>query len=273
VRHRGLPHILLLHLAVSGLLGCKPQTRSEGAARAPQRSDQDVVLFGAASTANALDEIAREFHRDHKVRVRVSYASSATLARQIEDGAGADVFVSAAGEWADYLEEKGLVAQRRDLLTNRIVVIVPSGSTIDVKKPTDLLSGRIRHVALADPEAAPAGVYAKQALSKLGLWEQLKSKVVPGADVRQALSHVETGAAEAGIVYATDAAISTGVRVVIQLSPELTEPIRYPALLLREGQGNPAAVSLFEHLTSPAAAGLFQKHGFTVLTSAASSVP
>jgi len=121
------------------------------------------------------------------------------------------------------------------------------------------------HLALADPEAVPAGIYARQALTRLGLWDRLKDKVAAAQDVRQALVFVETGAAEAGIVYATDAAASAKVRVAMGIDPGLTEPIRYPLVLLKSAESNPAARAFYEFLGSAEAAGVFRKHGFVWL--------
>jgi molybdate transport system substrate-binding protein len=159
------------------------------------------------------------------------------------------------------------VAERRDLLGNRLVIVVPADSRLDFQKAEDLLDAGVRHLALADYTAVPAGIYAQQALAKLGLWEQLKAKVVSGADVRQALSYVETGAAEAGLVYATDAAVSTAVRIAVEIPADLTEPIRYPIVLLKQGSGKKAAETFYQYLCSPQAAATFRKHGFSVLSS------
>lgn len=245
------PNATLLLVAV-GLFGCS------------EKPEEKVVVFGAASTTNALNEIKQRFAEEHGVEVQVSYASSSTLAQQIFNGAEADVFISADVRWADYLDEKGMVERRRELLGNRLVIVVPADSTIDVRGPADLLAAEIEHVALGDPDAVPAGVYAKEALSKLGLWEQVKDKVVAGADVRQALIYVETRAAEAGIVYGSDAAITDKVKVAVEIPAELTRPIRYPAMLLKHGAENPAAAAFYEYLSSPAAAAIFKKHGFAV---------
>lgn len=224
-----------------------------------------VELFGAASTSDALDQIKAPFEQAHGTTVRTNYAGSSTLAHQIENGAGADVFLSANARWVDYLEGKGLVARRRDLLSNRLVVVVPAGSQVHVARLEDLLEPGIERLALADPDAVPAGIYAKEALVKTGLWERVRKKVVSGADVRWALSFVETGNAEAGIVYATDAALSDSVRVALQIDPGLTSPIRYPLVLLRRGADRPVAQSLFDYLGGPEAAAVFRQYGFTVL--------
>lgn len=264
-----LPVALCTLLAAASLLGCAAEPSSEsqrGAAGKTGVSGRSVQVFAAASTANALDEIVADYRQTHDVTLHVSYAASSTLAQQIVHGAGADVFLSANRKWADYLDEHTLVASRRDLLGNRLVVVVPAGSPLKIETLEDLLAPQIQHLAVADPGAAPAGIYAKQALTERGLWSRLETKIVAAADVRFALVYVETGAAEAGIVYATDAAISDSVNVAMSIDPGLTEPIRYPLLLLAPADRRPAAESFFQHLSSPQAAKLFQKHGFTVST-------
>lgn len=251
-----------LLLAVLGLAGCRGED-SKDTAR------QKVLLFAAASTGDALDEITSQFQREHGIDVQTSYAGTSTLARQVVNGAGAEVFVSANRLWADYLEKNGMVARRRDLLGNRLVVVVPAGTPLVVEKPQDLANEKIKYIALAEPRSVPAGMYAKQALVKLGLWERLQPKIVAAADVRRALAYVERGEAEAGIVYATDASASESVKVVLEIPPELTGPIRYPVMLLKQGADKAAAESFYEYLGSPAAAEVFRKHGFVVRTDSA----
>jgi molybdate transport system substrate-binding protein len=221
-------------------------------------------MFAAASTTNALNEIKAQFTHETGIAVQTSYASSSTLAEQVVQGAEADLLLSADAKWADYLAKKGQVARQQDLLGNGLVIVVPADSQIDMKKPEDLLAAAIQHLALGEPQSVPAGIYARQALTGLGLWEQLKAKIVSAEDVRHALTYVETGSAEAGIVYATDAAISKKVKVVVEIPEKLTGPIRYPLLLLKAGEGSRAAQSFYRYLTSPAAAKVFQKYGFTV---------
>ncbi len=225
-----------------------------------------LLLFAAASTTEAMDQVRAEFTRLHPgVTVRTSYGASSTLARQIKAGAEADVFLSASTQWSDFLRQQQLVESVRDLLSNQLVVIVPAGSSLEIKTPGDLVQRQIRHLALADPKSVPAGIYAKQALEQLDLWRQLEPKVAGAADVRQAMHFVATGAAEAGIVYATDAAAQKKVRAVLKIDSQRSEPIRYPAVLLRHGAENAAAVAFYEFLASPAAAVIFREHGFIVL--------
>jgi molybdate transport system substrate-binding protein len=223
-----------------------------------------IVVFAAASTTSAIDEIKRQFAKQAGIDVQTSYAASASLANQIVNGADAGIFISADTKWADYLAEKHLVAQRRDALGNRLVIVVPNNSKLDIKKTGDLMVKSIEHVAIGDPDSAPAGKYAKQALVRLELWEKLKDKMVPAQDVRQALTFVETGAAESGIVYATDAAISKKVKVAAEIPEKLTGPIRYPILLLAHEKGKPEAELFFRYLNSPEAVEIFKKYGFTI---------
>ncbi|MGA2061982.1 MAG: molybdate ABC transporter substrate-binding protein [Thermoguttaceae bacterium] len=225
-----------------------------------------IVVFAAASTTSAIDEIKQQFAKQSGINVQTSYAASAPLAQQIVNGAGADIFISADTKWADYLAEKKLVAQRRDALGNRLIIVVPNDLKPDIKKPEDLIIKSIEHIAIGEPDSVPAGKYAKQALIKLELWEKLKEKIVPAQDVRQALTFVEIGAAEAGIVYATDAAISKKVKVAVEIPENLTGPIRYPFVLLAQGKGKPEAELFFRHLNSPEAIKVFKKYGFIIQT-------
>ena len=229
-------------------------------------ANKSIVVFAAASTTSAIDEIKQQFAKQAGINVQTSYAASAPLANQIVNGADADIFISADTKWADYLAEKHLVAQRRDALGNRLVIIVPNDSKLDIKKPEDLIVKSVEHIAIGEPDSVPAGKYAKQALVKLELWEKLKDKFVPAQDVRQALTFVETGAAEAGIVYATDAAISKKVKVALEIPENLTGPIRYPIVLLTQGKGKPEAELLFRYLNSPETVKIFKKYGFIIQT-------
>ena len=232
----------------------------------PSNLSGTVLVLAAASTTAAIDQVRDTFLKLHPgVKVNVSYATSSALAKQIAAGAEADIFLSASSQWAGFVAERKLVEKQRDLLGNELVIVVAKDSKLVIKGPQDLVQSGIRHLALADVKAVPAGVYARQALEKLNLWEQLEARATGAADVRQALAFVENGAAEAGMVYATDAAASNQVKVVARIDVKLTDPIRYPLVLLKHGTGNPAAVALYDFIGSPAATAVFQKQGFTVL--------
>lgn len=230
-----------------------------------------IQVFAAASTTDAILEIKRQFTKHSGVEVLASFGSSGALAQQIAHGADADVFLSADAKWIDHLTGEGLVVRRQNLMSNRLVIVVPGDSRITVTKPGDLLATDIQHLALGNPESVPAGSHARLALIRLGLWEKLRPKVAAAEDVRGALNYVETGAAEAGIVYATDAAISKRVKVVATIAESLTGPIRYPVVLLEHGQDDPAAESFYRFLCSPAACIVFEKRGFTTLTETATT--
>lgn len=229
-------------------------------------ADDTLVVFAAASTTNALDEIKAEFKRETGLTIETNYAASSTLAQQILNGADAHLFISADLKWAEHLASKKQVARQRDLLGNRLVIVVPADSPLSITRPEDLLDARVEHLALGETESVPVGRYAKQALVKLDLWDRLHTKVVAGEDVRQTLFHVETANAEAGIVYATDAAISKKVKVACAISEKLSDPIRYPVVLLKQGQDHPAAKSFYDYLSCDKAVKIFEKYGFSALT-------
>jgi molybdate transport system substrate-binding protein len=256
------PFVVLIF--VSGVLGLtlSPLVPRQVASAANTRK---IVVYAAASLANALDELRSQFARAESIDVQPSYASSALLAQQIANGADADLYISADEKWADYLAERKLVGERRDLLGNRLVVIVPADSPLRITKLEDLATPSIEHLALGDPQSVPAGQYARQALTKAGVWQQVRERVVAAEDVRHALTYVETGAAEAGIVYATDAALSKKTKVAIRIPADLSEPIRYPLVLLKNAADQQAAAEFYRYLVSPAAAKIFEKHGFVVL--------
>lgn len=230
-------------------------------------AQQSVLILAAASTSDAVQEIAHEFEQQHPgTSVRASFGASSTLAQQIVAGARADLFLSASSQWADVLEQKGLVAKRVDLLGNRLVVVVPADSPLKISSPDALADGQVRRLALADPAAVPAGVYARAALEKLGLWERLSPRVAAGADVRQALDFVATGAAAAGIVYASDVVAQNKVRIACEFPAEYSQDIRYPLVLVK-GAG-PDAAKLLEFMSSPEALRVFERYGFRLLEGA-----
>jgi molybdate transport system substrate-binding protein len=226
-----------------------------------------VTVFAAASTQDVLKAIARDFEEQSGTPVTCSFAASSTLARQIEQGADADLFLSADERWADYLADKGLVAERRDLLANRLVVVTPKrqAGKPDLHQIADLAGNEVQRLALAfDP--VPAGHYAREALQKAGVWEQVKGRVREAGDVRAVLAVVEREEAEAGIVYATDAAASNKVRIALEVPEDLHAPIRYPLVLLHRGGGSAAARAFSEFLSRDKARAHFRKAGFQIVS-------
>jgi molybdate transport system substrate-binding protein len=226
----------------------------------------EILVFAAASLTDALEEIGAAYEAHTGTRVLFSFAGSNTLARQIRAGAPADVFLSANLERTEELESAGLVrsADCVPLLSNSLAVIVPAGSELTVKTARDLVG--VRRLALGDPEAVPAGIYARRWLQGRGVWEALRDRVVPTLDVRAALAAVESGAADAGIVYRTDAAISRRVRVALEVPAAEAPTIVYPAAVLVSSD-EPEARAFLEHLHSAEARAVFTRLGFGVLES------
>lgn len=226
-------------------------------------SPPSVVFFAAASTQEAIQEISSRFEARNQVPVTLNFAASSTLAQQIVAGAGTDLFLSANVRWVEEVMTRGLGSRRRDLLGNRLVIIAPAGSGLQLRKPSDLLNSNVARLSLADPEGVPAGIYARQALKRYNMWQSLKSRVVRASDVRQALFFVEQGEAEAGIVYSTDLRLSNAVRPLLDLEPAPDRPIVYP-LILTKSPGA-AAKRLFDYLLSPESLAVFRRHGFSIL--------
>lgn len=225
-----------------------------------------VLVFAAASLKDALDEISRAYERDKGSRIVVSYGASSALARQIENGAPADMFISADLDWMDYLETRKLIriGSRRNLLRNRLVLIAPSASTARVKIAPDFplaaMLGNER-LAMADPDAVPAGKYGKAALEALHVWKDVRAKLAPAENVRAALALVSRGETPFGIVYRTDALVDKKVRIVGEFPAASHASIVYPAALTAGGKGRTAA-DFLAYLASPAARAVFEKYGF-----------
>ncbi|MGQ0548001.1 MAG: molybdate ABC transporter substrate-binding protein [Betaproteobacteria bacterium] len=221
-------------------------------------AQERLLVFAAASLKNALDEVNAAYGSP----VVASYAASSALARQIEAGAPAQVFISADLEWMDYLERKSLLhpGTRRDLLSNRLVWIVPAGRQMPAQPLAAL--GTNGRLALADPQHVPAGKYAKAALEKMGLWQAAAARIAAAENVRAALAFVARGEAPLGIVYQTDARAEPKVAIGARIDPRLHPPIVYPAASLR-GAGERAGRYL-AFLAAPQASAIFEKHGFDV---------
>ena len=245
-----------LCLALVALAGC----RSESAVTS---APPPVVIYVAASAKSAVEEIAKKFQTETGFSVEVSPGSSSRLAKQIVEGGPADIFISADQVNADLVKAKGLVAERRNLLGNRLAVVTPADSKLTLKTLTDLGGAGVTRLALA-LEKVPAGEYARQALRKAGAWEQVKDKLVGGEDVRATLAFVEQGA-DAGIVYRTDVFGNSKVKTAFEVDAALHQPIEYPLVLLQRGNGTEPARRFYAYLASEPAAEVFRRVQFVVL--------
>lgn len=227
-----------------------------------------ITVFAAASLTNAMQDIAAQYKKEKNVDVVSSFASSSTLARQIEAGAPADLFISADQKWMDYAVDKKAIdtGSRQTLLGNSLVVVAPQASeqkafTIDNKTPwMQLLNGG--RLAVGDPDHVPAGIYAKEALQKLGAWDTLAAKLAPAEDVRGALALVERNEAPLGIVYGSDAVASKGVKVVSTFPEDSHKKVEYPVAIV-DGHKNATVSAFYDYLKGPQASDIFKRYGFT----------
>ena len=230
----------------------------------------DILVFAAASLKNALDDAVSVYEKKGGAAVKVSYAASSTLAKQIESGAPADLFISADLDWMNYLDQRGLIqpGTRKNILGNRLVLVAPAASNVKVEiKPNFPLAALLGddRLAMADPDSVPAGKYGKAALEKLGVWSTVEGKIARAENVRAALLFVSRREAPLGIVYATDAASDPGVKIVAAFPEDAVPPIIYPAALTA-GSKNAAAAGFLAFLSSAEVRPLFERQGFTVLS-------
>jgi len=233
--------------------------------RAADAPSSALVVFGAASLTNVLQDIGADYTRATGQQAQFSFAASSALARQIEAGTRADVFVSADEEWMDYLATRNLIQpkSRHDILMNRLVLIAPAASTLSLKiAPHFALAAALGKDKLAtgDPGSVPVGRYARAALTNLGVWSEVAGHIVPTEDVRSALAFVARGEAPLGIVYETDALIEKRVRVVDTFPDDSHAPITYPVALIATAK--PGAGRFVAYLKSPAARAVFAHYGF-----------
>ncbi|HEY1787390.1 MAG TPA: molybdate ABC transporter substrate-binding protein [Verrucomicrobiae bacterium] len=235
------------------------------AAAAPAWS-ADVTVFAAASLTDSLKQIAADYQKQTGRAVTFNFEASSILARQIEAGAPADIFFSADETQMDRLAERGLIdpATRMDRLGNTLVVVAPEGSALQIHSAADLAADGVKQIALADPKAVPAGVYAKEWLKKFRVWDAVEPKVVPAENVRAALAAVASGNVDAGVVYKTDAAISKSVRIVYEVPRADGPEIRYPIALVKASEHPDEAKRFLEYLDSHDAGQVFKRFGFAV---------
>jgi molybdate transport system substrate-binding protein len=257
------PRLLLGTLIAAGWATAAPATGAD----APLQKPGTVLVFAAASLRTALDEVGAGCRTSTGIELSASYAASSALARQIESGAPAEMFISADLDWMDYVDARRLIrtASRVDLLGNGLVLVAPAGSTsaLTIGKGMDIAGalggGRL---AVADPASVPAGRYAKAALESLGVWTQVANRLAPAENVRAALLLVSRREAPLGIVYRTDAAADPGVRVVATFPPDTHPPIVYPAALTNRATAD--AATLLQCIQAPAARKVFERWGFTI---------
>jgi molybdate transport system substrate-binding protein len=255
---------LLLRALVIGVLALTASAGRTADAPPP------LVVFGAASLTNVLQDIGDEYKRQGGREVSFSFAASSVLARQIEAGTRADIFFSADEDWADYLQTRKLIdpQSRHDIVKNHLVLIAPASSDIRLKiAPHFALAAALGdgRLATGDPASVPVGRYARAALTKLAVWDEVSSHIVPAEDVRSALAFVARGETALGIVYRTDALIEKRVRIVDTFPEDSHAPITYPAALVATAK--PGAAQFLSFLRGATARRIFEHYGFETLPS------
>lgn len=233
------------------------------------QKDPEITVFAAMSLTNALTDIGKEYAKKHKVHVSFNFAASTTLQRQIEKGASADVFISASTIQADALEKLGLLEanSREDLLTNRLVIVAHKESDISIRDPIDVQQNAVSRIAIGQPEIVPAGFYAKEVLKHYNLWDKIQPKLIFSTDVRATLAYVSTGNVDIAIVYQTDTTVSDQVKIVYRFPPNTHSTIVYPVVILKGSKQKLISEAYIEFLKTPIAYTIFNKHGFTHLSS------
>lgn len=257
--------MLFKRLVLSAALVLASLAGERTPAQAADPSDRSMLVFAAASLTDVLQEIGDAYTEQTREPLRFSFAASSTLARQIEMGANAEVFVSADIQWMDYLQTRGLIdaSSRRDVAGNELVLIAPSSNEITVRiGPSFPLANALNggRLAIGDPDIVPAGRYARTALTNLGVWSDVARRLVYAENVRTALVYVARGEAPLGVVYATDARVESRVRVVDTFSRETHPPILYPAATMIKARAS--ARAFVEFLREDRAQEVFRRYGF-----------
>ena len=246
------PHLLILLSFACLLIGC---------------SGEELFIFGAMSLTDALTEVTQRFGAERNVKVYCNFAGSSTLQRQIEKGAPADVFISASPKQMDALQQLGFLynGSRREILSNRLVLVAPVNRSVSLTDVGLIAGDSIGRIAIGEPNSVPAGIYGREALAQLGVWDAVQPKLIPTADVRSTLAYVESGEVDVGIVYRTDASISKEVRITYQFPESSHTPIVYPAAVLRDTGNKVLAKAFLEYLQTAEVTAIFAKYGFSVV--------
>ncbi len=256
--------LLSCALLSAALLGMLPASGWAQAAATPQ-APPDLIILAASSLTDALNELGPAFTAATHHGVKLSYAASSALARQVEAGAPADVFMSADTDWMDYLQMRNLIdaGSRRNVLGNRLVLISPADSTVSVRIAPHFALAKLLgdgRLATGNPDSVPVGKYARIALTNLGVWTEVQDKIAAADNVRAALALVARGEAPLGIVYRTDALIEKKVRIVADFPANSHDPIVYPAAAT--AHAHEGATDFVKFLSSPPAQAIFARYGF-----------
>ena len=266
---KNLSKVLLLGAVTISLLvaGCGGASQPPAPKAADAPKPVELNISAAVSMKDALAEIQTNYQKKAPhVKLVYNLGASGSLQKQIEQGAPADIFISAAPKQMNELEAKNLVikATRKNLLENKLVLIAPKDSTLSISKLEDLQNDTVKQISIGETKVVPAGQYAEQALKKLGVWEKIQSKIVFAKDVRTVLTYVDTGNVDAGLVYKTDAAASKKVKILATAPDGSHAPIIYPVAVLTGTKNQKAAEEFLSYLGGPEGKSVFEKHGFVM---------
>lgn len=245
------------------LSACSPNSDNE-----KNNKSIELTISAAISLNEALTEIQSEFTKKHpNIHISLNLAGSGTLQQQIIQGAPVDIFISASAEKFTELEKRDLIKKqsKKNLLSNELVLITNKTSKLIVQKYEDLTASTVKKIAIGTPESVPAGMYARQSLDNLGIWDEVEEKILYAKDVRQVLTYVETGNVDAGIVYMTEAKSSGKVKILTKANPATHDQIIYPAGIISKTKHVKEATLFYDYLTSTYASNIFKKYGFIVL--------
>jgi len=230
-----------------------------------KKTEQSLVISAAISLTDALEDIKDIYEKEHDVELTFNFGGSGTLTQQIQQGAPVDLFISANEDWMDQLEEKDLLVNhtRTNITANRLVAIANEKSSLQEQPIDELLTENIDKIAIGNPETVPAGKYAKQSLNHLNVWSDLNPDLIFAKDVRQVLTYVETGNADIGFVYESDALMSSQIKILTTIDQKTHDSITYPGAILTEANNFDEAEQFLKFLKSDTAQKIFEHYGFT----------
>lgn len=247
----------LLLVYLFGIISCNSKTKDT--------EDKEIIVLAAASLTDVLTELASSYKDTTGVTVTFSFASSGALQTQIELGSPADIFFSAAQRQMNDLEEKGLIDTdtRKNLLENKVVLIAPINSTLNIKSFNDIANPNVKKVGLGEPKSVPVGQYSEEILNSLSILDIVKSKSIYGSDVRNVLSWVETGEVDCGIVYETDAKIANNINIITQAPEGSHKRVIYPIAVINSSNNKEEAQKFIDYISTDSSMEIFKKYGFS----------
>lgn len=260
--------IIFVTLLISYLfISCGSKNTEQSNVNTENAESKEILVLAAASLTDVLTELGNNYKTETGTTVTFSFASSGALQTQIEAGSPADIFFSAAQKQMNALQEKDLIETdtKKDLLENKVVLIAPKNSALNIKSFTDITNSNITNVGLGEPKSVPVGQYSEEILSNLSILDTVKEKAVYGSDVRNVLSWVETGEVDCGIVYATDAQIAKNIDIIAEAPEGTHKKVIYPVAVIKSSANKEEAKKFIDYISTDKAIEAFKKYGFTVI--------